>query len=160
SFIPDDDSADYDLRGSMSFVVCSNEQFADGDMSDWIVEAQGASVFLDTGNYSAEPASMRIEGSPQEGDYASCVSPPVDCNYMRSYQISLAFFWDDFYEAKLVEFGHIRLLARSPSLPLEYSPDGDWSNTVAIGPAFNSMLPPGTWGEITISVNPGMFHYK
>jgi hypothetical protein len=160
SLIPADDSAEYNLFGSMTVGLCTDEEFSDESMSDWIVDSQGTTVYADPGNFVSPPCSMRIDGSPAQGAYAKCTSPSIGLDLTKPYRLTFSMNWDALYEVKLLEFGHIRLFVRGQGQPLEYSPDGDWSHTVPIGPPFDSMLPPGVWGDVVVAVDPAMFCYK
>jgi hypothetical protein len=141
-------------------MVLFGDDFADGNISDWTITNHGAVADLDGTTYYSPPYSLRFQGAVGMDQWAVALSPVVDFDNAQPYEISTRFRYESFHWDQSLMFGHVRLLLDSPGMPLRYDPVGDCSYQSVPGSAsFESYLPPGTWGLITVTVDPGTRTY-
>jgi len=141
-----------------------NDDFEDADISDWTRTQSGsASIGLDGTQAHGGSWSLRIIGSQTAGHGATATSRPLFAEPMpfldleQRYAIQFWFRYGSFNEAWLLRCGHVGLFVFNPGEPMQFA--YDWDDLRFFGVPFVNYLFPGTWGLVTVEVDPASHAY-
>lgn len=137
------------------------DTFEDNNTNMWtFAPMAGVAVVVDNTTANTGTRSLKVTGNSaaNQGVQAWSRQFPIDFDY--DYTVQFAFKYADFHWDRILVFGHIRLLLDYDHLPLLFDPVGNNSFVGnRLGSNFNTYLPAGTWGWITVHCRPSVRQY-
>ena len=140
-----------------------NENFDDGDISDWTIinPIPGYSpITIETSSeQSVSPIySLKVTSPNANGYVGSATGPDVQINPLIPYNIEFQFRWNNFHWVNFAKFQNVLLVIDYPSLRIKYYDDAG-GHFMEGTPAFRQYCPSNTWTHFKIEVDPNSTSY-